>query len=291
MKIITLLYLLTFLEYSIGYGQTISDYNLLMVEGTFDTEAKAELEAMGHTVTIEEAVNLTSGFDYSSYDAIIFMYDSPEPSGISDILSLNINNQLGIILMRGENVLSQADMGTSMTWAEGDFTIENNSHYITQVFSTGILDLGFTYKSNLIEMNSGNTVLGSVLLGNGSLVVNDTFRRVVCPYYGHTDGMPWTSDGEILMDRVIAWAVSVPTQVVNNGMPWKDITLYPNPASDFIRLSGLTASGNYVIYSSFGTEIMKGMMSDNEQIDIRNIGVGTYLLRFCDGNSIIFIKE
>lgn len=192
-----------------GKSQVIGDYNLLIADGTLSPDAQAVLTAMGHTVTIDNPSNMILGYDYSPYDAIIFMYDSSLPPGFSEILTLNESCDLGIILFRSQDIIVPAGMGTSITWDPGDFTIEDNSHYITQPFSLGILDLDFTFKTNLTAGGAPNTtVLGSVAGGNGSLVVHDLYKRVISPYYGHSDGMPWNADAELLMDRIIAWAVN-----------------------------------------------------------------------------------
>jgi hypothetical protein len=220
-------------------SQTIGDYNLLIVDGTFGSDAQSELTAMGHTVFLESPANLTPGYDYTPYDAIIFMYNTYAPIGMSEILALNQNCQLGLILMRGENIISPADMGTSVTFSNDDLLIENNTHYITQPFSLGLLDLGFTYKSNLTTINSGNTILGSVSGGNGSLVIHNTYKRVMSPYYGHYDGMPWNPDAEILMDRIIAWAVS-PCCTANTGI---DVITSCNPIT-WIDGNTYTTSNN-----------------------------------------------
>jgi hypothetical protein len=67
--------------------------------------------------------------------------------------------------------------------------------------------LDFTYKIKLSNIPDGVTVLG--LTGaDTALVVHDTYKRASSPYYGHTSGMPWNSDGERLMDRIICWAAS-----------------------------------------------------------------------------------
>ena len=71
----------------------------------------------------------------------------------------------------------------------------------------------------------------------------------------------------------------------------KKITIFPNPTSDFIRISGLKKVENYRIYNILGSEIKKGSISDDEKIDIQNIANGLYLLKFDNGNTIRFIKE
>ena len=190
-----------------SFSQTVGDYNLLIVNGSFGSNAQAELTSMGHSVFLENPSNIVLGYDYSPYDAIIFMYDSPSPSGISEIIALNESCQLGVIFFRGQDLIIPLEMGNSVFWSSTDFTIQNNSHWITSPFTTGIFDLGFTYKSNITSAMPNTTILGSVEAGNGSLVVHNDYKRVMSPYYGHTDGMPWSIDGGILMDRIIAWAV------------------------------------------------------------------------------------
>jgi hypothetical protein len=203
---ILILILSMLLGYSVN-GQTVGDYNLLIVQGTLDTDAQAELTAMGHSCTIVSAASLVDAYDYSPYDAIIFMYNSLEPPGMSTIITENEACNLGIIAMRGESIINSCGLGTSMTWSDTPFTIENNTHWITQPWSLGVLDLSYTYNSNCTAGLAGTTILGSVSGGNGSLIVHDSYKRVVCPYYGHTSGMPWNSAADSLVDRVIAWAV------------------------------------------------------------------------------------
>jgi hypothetical protein len=224
-------------------SQTIGDYNLLIANGSLSSYAQTELTAMGHSVTIDNPANMILGYDYSPYDAIIFMYDSSLPPGISEILTLNESCELGMIFFRGQDIISPAGMGTSITWDGGNFTIEDNSHYITQPFSIGILDLNFTYKSNLTVGGAANTtVLGSVAGGNGSLVVHDLYKRVISPYYGHYDGMPWNSDAEILMDRIIAWAVNPCCIETTNSFSVNACDEYIVPSGD----ETYTASGIYM---------------------------------------------
>lgn len=285
-----LICLITLIGFTTANSQTIADYNLLIVSGTFSNEAKTLYESMGHSATIVSTTSLTTGFNYAPYDVIIFMYDSAVPSGMSEIQTLNNNNQLGIIVMRGMSIVSPVDLGTASNWSDADFIIDNNTHYITQAFSTGILDLGFTYKSALSNINPGNTVLGSAG-GYGSLVVNNTYRKVLCPYYGHTAGMPWSTDAELLMDRIIAWAAFDPTLGTNEPTVAQKIEVYPNPSTDFIQVSGLKNTENYTIYNVTGQQIGNGTMTNNEKINIQNLSNGMYFLKFNNAETFKFVKK
>lgn len=71
----------------------------------------------------------------------------------------------------------------------------------------------------------------------------------------------------------------------------KKIKLFPNASTDFIQLSNLTKTTNYSISNILGSEVKKGMISNDEQIDIRSFTNGLYFLRFDNGKTIKFIKE
>lgn len=71
----------------------------------------------------------------------------------------------------------------------------------------------------------------------------------------------------------------------------KTIKIFPNPSSQFIEISGLITSQVYTIYNTLGAEIKKGIISNNNQIDIRDFTDGLYFLKFENGNMIKFIKE
>jgi len=65
----------------------------------------------------------------------------------------------------------------------------------------------------------------------------------------------------------------------------------PNPTNETIKISNLKSKKNYRIYNALGAEIQSGVISDNEQIDVRDFNNGMYLLKFDNGTTIKFIKE
>lgn len=69
------------------------------------------------------------------------------------------------------------------------------------------------------------------------------------------------------------------------------IKLFPNPSSDFISVSNLKSTESYLIINQIGQKVKKGILSNNEQIDIRHFANGLYFLKFDNGNTIQFIKE
>lgn len=68
-------------------------------------------------------------------------------------------------------------------------------------------------------------------------------------------------------------------------------SIFPNPSSDFITVSNLKSNESYLIVNQLGQKVKKGIISNNEKIDIRNFTNGLYFLKFDNGNSIKFIKQ
>lgn len=295
MKSTIIVCLISFLGTFTLTSQIVDDYNLLLVEssGTIEQANAVEiLESLGHTITVEDASNLISGYDYSNYDVILFMRDSPEPESLNDVIELNINGDLGIILFRGDVVAPIFDIGSDITFSDTDFIIENNTHYITDTFSTGILDLGFTYKTNLSDTYSDCTILGSVSSGNGALVVHNSHKRVLSPFYGHSVGTP-TLDALILLDRIIAWAAFNNTSSTDDSYNSESvIKLYPNPSCDFIQISSLDIINNYIIYDMNGNKMpIRENIAEDFIIDIQHLPIGAYLLEIENEILIKFMKN
>ncbi|WP_294226643.1 T9SS type A sorting domain-containing protein, partial [uncultured Chryseobacterium sp.] len=55
------------------------------------------------------------------------------------------------------------------------------------------------------------------------------------------------------------------------------VTIYPNPATDFIRIKGEVLVSRYELYDVSGRMIASGSLSGSE-IDVRNLSAGKYIL-------------
>ncbi len=68
-------------------------------------------------------------------------------------------------------------------------------------------------------------------------------------------------------------------------------SLYPNPSSDYIEISGLEKNEKYTIYSTIGTLVKSGMIADDQKISIQNLTNGVYFLKLNEGGFLKFIKK
>jgi len=69
------------------------------------------------------------------------------------------------------------------------------------------------------------------------------------------------------------------------------LNLFPNPASETIKIEGLEDVSPYVIYTSTGAEIITGVTSKNENIDVKKLSAGLYFLKLQDGQTFKFVKK
>lgn len=70
----------------------------------------------------------------------------------------------------------------------------------------------------------------------------------------------------------------------------EDIVLWPNPATDAIRIIA-SSNQQYWVYDQLGKEVLSGkLMSESNNIDLSNLGAGTYIVRTESGLAKQFIK-
>jgi Concanavalin A-like lectin/glucanases superfamily/Secretion system C-terminal sorting domain len=77
----------------------------------------------------------------------------------------------------------------------------------------------------------------------------------------------------------------------DNNFNTKEKKLFPNPATEFLIISGLTKTEAYKIYNVLGIKVNVGIISNNGKINIQSLTKGIYFLKFKNGNTIKFIKE
>lgn len=69
-------------------------------------------------------------------------------------------------------------------------------------------------------------------------------------------------------------SASTPENFINN------VKVYPNPATDYLAVEGLTNSANYGIFSLNGSLVASGIVAaNNSKINVQTLPVGTYMLK------------
>lgn len=65
-----------------------------------------------------------------------------------------------------------------------------------------------------------------------------------------------------------------------------ELTVYPNPSSDFIQINGINESTDYRIVNQQGQEVLSGKAKENEQISIHELSAGIYFVEIRKGNAV-----
>ena len=70
----------------------------------------------------------------------------------------------------------------------------------------------------------------------------------------------------------------------------KTIEITPNPASNFIQVSGLKNNESYSVFNALGSTVLTGKVSNQQTINISELSNGLYFLKLESSKPIRFIK-
>lgn len=92
------------------------------------------------------------------------------------------------------------------------------------------------------------------------------------------------------------WEISIVNNTLSNESIKNElkVTIYPNPTTDFINISGENKEYNYLIYNVVGGIVKKGTFSNNTPINVKDLASNNYILNITSGQltkSIKFIKN
>jgi len=190
-----------------------SGLNILLAEKGNTPDVEPRLVGLGHTLTVSEPSTWGASFDYSPYDVVAFQHGSQNPADIAHLVHAVIDETVGVVFFRGYGAEQTAvalglTNGATLDWqAPTDLNIIVNSHQITSTLSLGIHDLGYTYMTAIQDPAPNTSVLATGPAGGAALVVHNTLRAVITPFYGHGAGYnDETADGLEITQRTLSWA-------------------------------------------------------------------------------------
>ena len=108
----------------------------------------------------------------------------------------------------------------------------------------------------------------------------------------HNDVPSWEGDViDAVLDVDNIQARNENLSIVDIEQPAQGIKVYPNPASDFIKIEGILQQSEYEIIDISGRIVMKGKTENQNSINIQSLVKGSYLLHIESYKSFIFIKN
>ena len=176
-------------------------------------------------------------------------------------------------------------------WQDGDMnnprtiTVTGDAEYIAS-FSTNPT---VTYTVTVYYDETQGFIIGA-----GTYNAGATASLAAIPadgYYfkkwgdGNTD-----NPREILVDHDIVLAAFFEgTGVDEEG--FENVSLYPNPANDKIRIEGLEGEHEISIFNAMGMKVMAVTLQDEGEIHIDELSAGLYLLRIDEKYTMRFVKR
>jgi uncharacterized repeat protein (TIGR02543 family) len=174
-------------------------------------------------------------------------------------------------------------------WNDGNtdnprtITVTGNATYTAQFAESSTT----TYTLTLICNTSEGTVSGGGVYMAGATAIIQAF-----PNPGHVFSK-WSDENSqnpriITMNSDMTLVAFFATGVGENEQP--NLVVYPNPAKESIRILGIEANTSVAIYNSLGELVKVVSASENQEINVRDLAAGLYMVHF--GNATLrFVKE
>lgn len=143
--------------------------------------------------------------------------------------------------------------------------------------------------ANILTNNSSNV---SILTGNGSGVFNSTINYVVDSFANSITTADLNNDGKldlavaVNISNIDTGRVAVLINCNSTGINQLEktnekINLYPNPASEFIKIENLQKENLLVeIYSVIGEKVFSKMILSKETLELNALEPGIYFAKF-----------
>lgn len=181
---------------------------------------------------------------------------------------------------------------TFVALKENDEVVSEENTYSFVVESDRHFSADFVLNEYTVTL-SANPEEGGTLSGGGIYSHGSTAYAIAIPNENYSF-KNWTKDGAIVSSNSqYVFEVTEPVELVAHFEYHDDVeevtdnimVVYPNPASDYIKVSGLVKKTGATIYDLTGKIILKKSLSlDDNKMDISDIHSGTYIM-IIDNNS------
>ncbi|MEE4247703.1 MAG: T9SS type A sorting domain-containing protein [Kangiellaceae bacterium] len=150
--------------------------------------------------------------------------------------------------------------------------------------SDGITNLNFTTWG--IAHSTGGSGNPSSLINQNMvvhLITDDVYIDIKLLAWG--SGGPNGDGGSFTYER------STNNLSLDQFQSLHSIKLLPNPTSNYIKISGLTNTRSYILFSLLGKAISTGTVANNQKISVQHLPKGVYLIKLENAKTLKFIKD
>ncbi|UZT97982.1 T9SS type A sorting domain-containing protein [Chryseobacterium fluminis] len=150
-----------------------------------------------------------------------------------------------------------------------------NFNILNKLFLVGMVSLGIsTFGQTTIKVTYYTGATQDYTVDNsGKLYFSGTNLLVSTTYAAANVSIPTN-----IIRKITFTSLNLATQEI--GQNKSKLRLYPNPCTDFIKISSDKKERmNVKIYSSSGILVLKGIFQPDEEINISSLSAGFYLLQ------------
>lgn len=213
------------------FANPVHGLSILVAPGTNpDIDIVPRLIELGHTVQEMDPANWDATFDYSTYDVVAFQFSSGDPADIPNLVAAVDAEEVGVVCFRATSSIGIATalgliVAGTFDYQNGhQFSVIDNAHAITHNLEITTYDLGYTNMSYVTDPGLNTTTLGNGPDG-AALVVHDSRRAVMVPFYGHFAGYDTETEiGKGITDRSLLWAAN--QLVPSHQTTWSTVKSY-----------------------------------------------------------------
>jgi len=263
----------------------------------------------GNTLYISE-------YGVSSTSGKISKIDITSPTPIMTTLATDIPGSTGIAI-GGDNLyiaeyksgkitklnlttLVKTDFLSNLNGPTGLF-VDGNILYFSQFDSNKISKVDITQEVptviNVLEgldepafLTMANSKLYLMDFGSGKIL--DENRNVIASNLGGPYGVVNNGATVFFSQRDSNKISKFDLNLLNtsNFIKSSDVSVYPNPASDFISIKNASKNSEILIYDLTGKIVDKSVLNDDGKINIQHLEIGTYIIKI-NNQSVKFVKK
>ncbi len=271
------------------YGITIKD-NYLYYGLNFDDKIyRIDLTAADPSSTIQEIADVSGPVALAIKDNYMYVSEDYDEEYIYRI-DLNAANPVATEFVQVDTPTGMAFYGDDLYIAEytriSKVDLTASTPVVTEVIS-GISPLGLLIDGSDLYYWSGSKISKIDLTIAGTPIPEEVVTGVGYAYAMAIEGnnLYIVEGGASKISKF-----SMTTLSVSDNHSVVKTELYPNPAKEAIRISGIEDE-NYIIYNLMGAQVARGSVSDHQEINVRDLVQGVYFLKLENGNTIKFVKE
>jgi hypothetical protein len=202
----------------------------------------------------------------------------------------------------GDSVTVKATPGEGyefVNWTENGEEVSTTASYSFTLSSDRSLVANFQLKSFTVALTENNSVYGKTNFDSQVFDYGESVTIIAQPNSEY-EFVNWTENGNVISSTTTyTFIVYEDHNLVANFQPVVGITdheissmnIYPNPAVDYIYLTGMDGGYTIVIINTKGVVVYQRELSTKEEkIDIGNFKKGIYLVKMSKGDKEISRK-